>query len=67
MANFNALVDDRARAYFSQASDEEYLIYLTALNKKLKLIAHDEPVNIGGVNFAAIKEPDLEPVPAAKA
>ena len=27
---------------------------------------HEEPITIGGVNFAANKDPDVEPVPAAK-
>ena len=60
-------MDDKARDYFSQATDEEYSIYLTNLNNNMKLVSLDEPLNIGGIDFAANKEAELEPVPAAKA
>ena len=58
LANYNALIDDRARAYFSQATDEEYSLYLSKVNEKLKILNNTEATFIGGIHFAANKLPE---------
>jgi hypothetical protein len=67
MGNFNSLIEDRARTYFSQATDEEYKIYLTDLCNNNKIFMHEAPVFIGGYEFEANKAPEPEPIPATKA
>ena len=46
--HFSNLIDSSIRSYLNQATNEEYILYLTQVMNKLKICKDDKTIFIGG-------------------
>jgi len=46
--HFSNLIDSSIRSYLNQATNEEYILYLTQVMNKLKICKDDKTTFIGG-------------------